>query len=772
VAVNPQDYLVSFDFESITRQVDQLNASYSGLGDTLKGITEKLNTDLRAIEASSKRLVDNLGFIVHSIKTSSSSVEYNTSKSLQNYKELEEVTKKISSNFEGFKGGPGGSAQSTGDSKASSFAKKQQTQELSKAIDGFSGQFTKVFNELPGFFTKALGDFSKDLGQSMSGAVSSAKTVMSGAGAGAAAGGAARGVMSKMGTNAFLAVLALAVFGETERQRKTAQLGQLKNVVQSAQDYYSTIPKDGQDPKQSQLGWFSTVQEDWRAFAGISIESSNKVMSTFVNMGYKINQVLGKVNYDYKNLQATVATSTVALDLIFGKAIGFFAGETAKAATDFNYKIGEAENKLKKMYFMAQRTGAGIEGFITGIMGASQSMKQFAVDIESVAVVASRIQKSYKDMGLESQKSADLATSGLEALVGAAMTMAKDRGMLARVQTKYDESMDPNEFYMQYQDTVRRAKEGDVDQFSKLMGDLRYFLGNISGDDRGQFQIMAQSMFGIQDVNILDQFRTNPDMFTKPGKLGGLSKEQRTALNKAVETKGEELTELQKVQRDLIQMLAKIGSGIMRFLVAIVRIMMDLGRTLVALPQIMSADPVKRGALMDQLVKNLEGSFKDVSGSFKDVSGAWAEGPPASDTLGALVGPEACKLLRGTDDYDPSAILGEQESQREKMSALAKFMTPKTPEEQQEIIDKSLSEGDEDAARSAIRERHWDEFIEDAKNKTSLTNFVKGLVGQYMGERAGGLNTGSQVEVVIPGDQINSSNKIVENRKAKSQGEP
>jgi hypothetical protein len=267
-----------------------------------------------------------------------------------------------------------------------------------------------------------------------------------------------------------------------------------------------------------------------------------------------------------------------------------------------------------------------------------------------------------------------MAVSGLQALYEGVKRMAESDTLMVEFHKLKAPGTNYDKFKQDYQDQVQNLKSDDHAKAFELLQDFRSALMSISKENETNFVKAGQMHAGIQNVSILRQFFANPDeMFTKPGGLGGPTKEQKEALKKAVGTKSDELTELQKVQQSLIQTLGIIGGHILKVLIALVRIFSDIGATLLALPDMIANKDGARDRILNALSERMTTSGSVISEAFKGIGEEWDRMDDRPGSLKGVVDP--FKIWDQGEDYDPAAIIRKNmpeesaESRREKATS-------------------------------------------------------------------------------------------------------
>ena len=164
MAVSPQDYILSFDFESINRQVDSLRENYEKLSESIAQTTSKLREDFRAISTDVSYMAGNLNLILTQIHSNLSNTSSTVDSVLSKFSQLEEVTGKVSKNLNDMSevsGGKGGGYG--GDSvggRGGSLPK--DVAHLKGTLDSFTGKATSVLKGAPSFLTSALNNFATE----------------------------------------------------------------------------------------------------------------------------------------------------------------------------------------------------------------------------------------------------------------------------------------------------------------------------------------------------------------------------------------------------------------------------------------------------------------------------------------------------------------------------------------------------------------------------------------------------------------------------------
>jgi hypothetical protein len=402
-------------------------------------------------------------------------------------------------------------------------------------------------------------------------------------------------------TGLLTGLLNMVILGVKETQRIGAEAGELKNVFAAV----------GEDLYGSQINkvtkWFSNFQEHAQWQYAIPRQETQAVLKTMVDSGAQIEDIMKSFDKSLGEVGSNVPTLTLGLDSLFKTSAGTHMKDTVDLVKLYGESYQTAAEKITEIGFAGQRSGMGVREFATSVLSASSHMVQYGIDVKDVANTMGKLQRYYEDMGLGKQYSGQKASESLNSITSG-IGSASD-GALSRLADKVFGPGDPVGNLNRLREGFATIAKGENPELlTKLIKAARDVAEENAGPDRDRqiFWLMEHYADDIQGAGGIIALATG-----KADSGKDLDEEEKKKLMKnlsnSFKVRGETLTELQKVQRELIAALRDIGQGILKVLVGLVGVLVVGFR---ALPALGKAALMAPGEERDKTFANIHNAFQ------------------------------------------------------------------------------------------------------------------------------------------------------------------
>ncbi len=414
--------------------------------------------------------------------------------------------------------------------------------------------------------------------------------------------------------------LAAVMLGYKEKDRQRAQKGEVKNVLEATGDALFT------GPMKKARNWFYNFQENAQFYYGVGRKEIQATMKQMVDAGYNATEMMEA--FDKK--LGKVGANTVSLSLGLDKHLNLASGESMKRVISLTQDYGDslkgAASNVVNLSLAAQQSGAGINKFIDSVMSGSSAVAQYGIDLKEVVSLTSELEKHYTNMGLDKRYAGQLATT---AASGIATGIA---GFSTGVKMQMAEKMGLGSGYTGLQGLEEgwsRVKEGDKSGFFIQMLDAMRAIQeeNVGGASR-EVQIAFWKQQGLKSeaaTTFVDEAAKGPFSRLLVGVEG--SEKTLKGLKNAFKTEGEQVSEIQKDQRDLIKGMMAVGQGILQILGGLLGTIILGIRSLPALLEwainkLPGGDEAKANRIMDKITSVQDLQFQAISDGFDSTSEA------------------------------------------------------------------------------------------------------------------------------------------------------
>ena len=556
-----EGYILSFDFNEISRNIEDLKKQYIDLSNTFKTLSEDSEKTL-------DNLVSKISLLSGSLDVSFQKLNAFYSKPLGNVeyiskyfgsiaKDSKSITKSlttlgsvdISKAFsKGEERGKvsGGLSTPTAAVGGADFSLQmslvaregEKAEEAIQRAERSLSAARKAIEESQRASGKLLGIIKKEAG--------SAKGEMTGL-LGSVPGAAAFG-------GGFLAgLIGLMVLGEQQKQRISAQAAEMKTAVATAGGIFN----EGVQKASDQLARFA---ENAQYRLGIGRKEIQGIVNQVANAGIKITERLVPVTDELEKVRSNVFTMTIALDKMFKLSSGTSMQRALELVREYGMSINSATQNMVKLSFAAQSSGMDIQRFIGTVMSGTSVMAQYGFEVGDVANMLQIIKKRYDDLGVDPTRGGELAAQSMEAISRGLTNLPK--GIEYAIAKRLFPEMTAPEGRIKMKEVLLTGSKEEKAimnaQYVKAVYDI---FKELSPTKAVLIEHLEQNL-GL-DFKQAEDFISMAEKFKGGKGLKELTPAQEKLYRETFEREGSQLTELQKLQRDLIDTMAKIGQGLL-----------------------------------------------------------------------------------------------------------------------------------------------------------------------------------------------------------------
>lgn len=563
-----EDYVLSFDFEEVNRQIADIQASYTSLSSSFNEVSEGANKSVDLLVNKIDSISTNLTSTIQKLDQFYVGLNSKLGATTKQLGELQEYSKglhenlsKISkmdlSNLEGLgekspedrKAAVVGFSMMPGqDDNADNLAMSKAALETAEAAKKESKEAQDSVKSLSDSITETVK-------REMDNAKSKLGGIASGFSGGALAGGG------------LMALLGMVILGQQEKQRKGAERGEMLNA-------FEMMGSAHEKGVTKATNWFARFAEHAQYHFGIGRKEIQDVIHVMGSAGFD-DLLTEKYNKPVTDARANIVTTSIALDKLLNQATGTSMKRSIEIAQEYNMSLSDASNQYTKLALSARNANMSFDKFIETTMAGKSSVSQFGIELTSVGNALVTLQRHYKTLGVSDQMAGDIASrrvQGAMSLIGsmndallAEMGMDILPALTGKQPKDYAESkMEMKDLEMtatpEVREKVMRAVLGWIKRRITTAGSEGERIMQIEGIMGATFE---------QAKGLLDLIKEPwADDLNAP-----ISSTDAKALENAFKTEGKKLTELQKIQRDLIDALAKTGEGLLKVLTSILGIL-------------------------------------------------------------------------------------------------------------------------------------------------------------------------------------------------------
>ena len=570
--IDPTSYVLSFDFSKLVEEIHKTSFAYTEFGESIQkslvGVTEDVEvltdyfSDLSASMAQATTGLEALyGAHANGLK-----------ESVRILSEFQDKTKSISENIKALPKLPSGLLPAAGAGTPDVPFPEMVSFRLPKKVSTDQAAAALAVKNAQAILTRTK-EILKEVKAAELQAQTASQKLIATVGKELESGGTA--LMSKAssfsGVNVnggiIAAIISLITIGVTDPQRRKAEKGEMLNLFQSMTD--SVFTEGGQKATK----WFADFGEKAQFYYGIGRKEVQANVKMFIDAGYTEEQMLKQFDKGLSEVGSNIPTVALALDKYLGLATGSSAQAINTNVASYGATLDQAAKDQVLFGMAAQKSGMGVSKFQDALNAGGQALMQYGIDLKDVAGALLNIQKRYKEMGLSDQYAGNLASQAVSGIAQGVSQLTQGAQIVLANEMRKQQGKGPLGAYEAIQDLTegwQRVKEGDTNTYQLIVKSLAATLESPQFGMRGasravKIQFLMQS-FGMP--NLAAQVLV--DMSEKASQGMQMTKEdvkkQMDLFNKAFSKSGEQLTDLQKTQRDLIYALSNIGQGIMKLL--------------------------------------------------------------------------------------------------------------------------------------------------------------------------------------------------------------
>jgi len=656
-------YILSFNLDEVSTQVAGVGRSYTELGDTIRGISRAVQDDVESLDQKLSGVSSTLGLLTSSLDLTFSTLDLRLTETSHLLEDIAKHSQTISENFANIPetfAAPGGDpskdtvggrtadvlggaavggALAGGDTDAATEAieaikaeAESAVKEIQKQLNSLDDAQSKMKDQIGGI----AGIVSKELKSAKGGVMSLVS----------------RGSAGVIGGGIMGAAITAMILGYKEKDRKRMESGEMLNVLEATGD------KLFSGPVKKANKWFSNFQERAQFHLGVGRKEIQANVKQMVDAGFGANEIMEQ----FDSTLGLVGKNTTTLTLGLDKHLNLASGESMKKVItltqDYGDSMNDAASNVMNLSLSAQQSGAGISKFIDSVMSGSSALAQYGIDLKEIVNLTSTLEDHYTAMGLDKQYAGQLATSAASGIAQGISGFQTPMKMLMSSKMGLGEGY---EGLQSLEEGWTRVKEGNKPEFFvKMLNAMRQIQEeNVGGASRATKIAFwkEQGQSGPAATAFVDQAAKGD--FNQLLDNTKESKETLKGLKKAYQTEGEQLSEIQKDQRDIIDGMASVGKGILQMVSGLIGVIVVGIRSIPALIDyainkiIPGGDDAKANRIMDAIDVMQSQQFATIAAgaeSFAEASSA------LKDTIGERIYKVFGENLRSAMNTDLSGF--------------------------------------------------------------------------------------------------------------------
>jgi len=575
-----EQYLLSFDLSEITRNVDELRSSYDSLSQSLSStittadrqmsvlhertdaLANKLSTTLQSINSFANGVVGKVESISNSfnkLRSASSGIVKNIKKiESVDFSKVSESTKqggaasRITAAVSGANLGSAGIGSSVEGQLKDVLEKVKNAQAMAQEAINKADEALGSAEAADEEAETRLGRIAEKIKDRLKAEGFGAKKALMGIASSAGLGNLV-GMFSKGGL--FSSLIGMIVGGVQFEQRLGAERGEMLNAAEAAGGITEAGVKKG-------VKWMAAFAEEAQKKMAIPRKEIQGIVSQVANLGIKIDDTLTKNGKNFYDVTNNALTSTLALD----KFLNLSSGSTMKNATqmieNYGYSLDTAASKTIQVGLAAQQSGMNIQKFISSVHSGSAALVQYQIDAEDVSQVLRGIQEQYKKMGIDPAKAGAMAATVTSGLASGFANLPMWAEISLGERMFEEQGLKGLAARHKLQDIVIEGQPGDQQNLMlTMMSWAKDIVSNIGDEDQQRYALQAQLGFTPQQAKMILDSLPDIETMTKEGRIDPKKVEE---FMNAFKTEGQQLTELQKVQYEIVKSMAKIGQGLLK----------------------------------------------------------------------------------------------------------------------------------------------------------------------------------------------------------------
>jgi len=555
-------YLLRVDLADLVRDIDAATNAYTDYGKTVKTMISEasdnfgdLQKKLAGVNAEIGRLDPEINKSIRSVGSSVSGATRGLGTLSQHSERIAQQLKELKAS-ESSAGHPG--MQDYNNVMGNAGKRAEELKLTADSADSSAQESQKRM----GAAMKHMESKSNALTSAVNTEVKAAKGKMS-----SIVGGYDQGLLTSGSISGGL--ISAMIVGVTEPDRLKQWSGELLNVFEATGE--SIRGKTTRNATK----FYADFQNRAANLMGISRESIQATLKAAVDAGYQVGDIhqqigikIDKVGKGGKSGDS-LGAATIALDKHFNLETGTAMKNIVKISQDLGGAIDDNTRKYWKLGFAAQRSGMGISKYVDSVLAGASAMKQYGIELETVADTMQTIQDHYEGMGLSKQYAGARASQVVDGLANTLVNMPKE------LKAKLGEKMTGLSGWSarQYiEDGFKRAAAGQDDEFLQKFYQALYEEVGGGGRDRAQSIYLMEQLTGADNLTSATLVDLSGKIATS-NSLKDLSTKEMKQGREAFTTEGKRISELAKLQFQLKQAISKIGQGLIKILVSLVGVL-------------------------------------------------------------------------------------------------------------------------------------------------------------------------------------------------------
>jgi len=774
-------YILSFNLDEVNTQIADVGRSYTELGDTIKGISRDVQDDTESLNQKLLGISSTLSLLNSSLDLTFATLGLHLAETSQMLEDIAGHSKTISENFASIPStltAPGGDASKDtvgertadvlggaavggvlagGASGAATEALKAVKEDTDEVVSDVEGQM-KSLEGMQAEAKKKVGEIQAVVQQELKSAKSGVTSLISRGSAGVIGGGIIGSAITAM------------ILGYKEKDRKRMESGEMLNVLEASGD------KLFSGPVKKANRWFSQFQERAQFFLGIGRKEIQANVKQLVDAGFGAGEIMEEFN----GKLGLVGKNTTTLALGLDKHLNLASGESMKRVItltkEYGDSIKDAGSNVLNLSLKAQQSGAGISKFIDSVMSGSSALAQYGIDLKEIVSLTSELEGHYTAMGLDKQYAGQLATTAASGIATGITGFQTSMKMLMASKMGLGEGYEGLQGFEEGWTRVKEGKKGG--HFVGMLDAMRQIQDeNVGGSSRAVKVAFwkEQGLSSTAATTFVDEAEKGPFKELLNNTKG--SKESLDGLKKAFKTEGEQLSEIQKDQRDIINGMASVGKGILQMVSGLIGTIVVGIRSIPALIDYAvnklspTGDSARADRIMDSIIAMQSQQFGTIAAGADSLADAASK---MKDTVAEKIYKVFGENMRAavTGDlsgYQPVEDMGQKEL-KSFIEGEKSTWAPWTPFTQGGLGAKM---GGEAAGKNLEAQDRLD-YLERGSFEESTPPFLASkTAGATVGSPSPYAGPGSiRVGGNLPGEQIVGALKMVDGRIAKEPGAP
>jgi len=607
--MNESDYILSFNLQETSDQIFNVGKAYTELGETVRSVSNATLTDVKDIQDRVSQVTANLSVLSSTLDLAFLGLNKHLSATDDILGDMAKKSSEIASNFSKL----GSSVRDVAMSAslptvaAGSLVSDILPHGAAKNVEGSDDVVAD--KEAEEASKKQERRDKKSLTKSKALLLGEARSLKSAVGR-----LLSKGSMGMIGGGIVAGSVAAMILGATEKDRKAAQKGEVINVLEgTGEDLFSR-------PVKRAARYFANFQEKAQYHYAIGRKEIQGVLKQVVDAGFSATEMTARLDKSLGKVGDNAVTATLALDKHLNRATGSAMREAIEVTRNYGDSLHSATRLMINLNIFAQQSGAGIEKFTQAVNSGGASLVQYGIDLKDVLAMTKQMEKHYSNMGLNKQFAGTLGaqatqslTSGLgglgtemKALLGSEMGLGQGWSAIQAVEEGW-------------RAVLEGKKKGRLQEMLLALGRVVDKQGPASENRAAQIKFLEHGGISNAGATAFIDIK-NQGGLASLADGSALSDQNIGKLKKAFKTEGQQLSELQKNQRDIIDGIAKIGQGLIGIVGNLIAVIITAMRSLPALIDYASEklNPLGDAKRADRILDKLGEMFSSAGSGIQD----------------------------------------------------------------------------------------------------------------------------------------------------------